>query len=136
MWAIDPSAGSDVHSARLAASDVFCYLSCPVLTCLVWSWFLMGLRATLLFPAPHVQVRLLMEMLNADPWRYFPLTLHFTSSQHVALASGCLPLLSHMTTSVGPLTVSMLDTSSSCHHGRVPHIEFASFQLPGPCPAT
>ena len=53
-----------------------------------------------------MQVRLLMEMLNADPWRYFPLTLHFTSSQHVALGAGCLPLPAHMSTSVGPLLVS------------------------------
>ena len=57
-----------------------------------------------------LQVRLLMEMLNADPWRYFPLTLHFTSSQHVALAAGCLPLPPHMHTSVGDVLVSARTT--------------------------
>ena len=52
-----------------------------------------------------LQVRLLTEMLNIDPWRYFPLTLHFTSSEHAALAAGCLPLPSHMSRSVAPMEV-------------------------------
>ena len=49
------------------------------------------------------QVRLLHEMLNLEPWCYFPLTQHFSSSQHQALAAGCPALPGHMTTSVAPL---------------------------------
>ncbi|EFN53098.1 hypothetical protein CHLNCDRAFT_26241, partial [Chlorella variabilis] len=41
-------------------------------------------------------VLLLMEMLRAEPWCYYPLTLQFLSSQHSALRGKCPPPPEHM----------------------------------------
>jgi hypothetical protein len=38
--------------------------------------------------AMHLQVRLLLGMLCASPWRYYPLTLQFLSQQHSSLPKG------------------------------------------------
>jgi hypothetical protein len=35
-----------------------------------------------------LQIRLLLGMLCASPWRYYPLTLQFLSQQHSALPKG------------------------------------------------
>ena len=73
-------------------------------------------------PAAWAQVRLLTEMLNLDPWRYFPLQLHVTSSEHLALLAGCAPLPSHMSRSVAPLEVcsTALPSATACNLLRAP----------------
>jgi hypothetical protein len=38
--------------------------------------------------AAWLQIRLLLGMLCASPWRYFPLTLQFLSQQHSDLPEG------------------------------------------------
>jgi hypothetical protein len=50
-----------------------------------------------------LQVLLLFEMLNAEPWCYYPLTLQFLSSQHSALRGRCPPPPAHMSVLVAPL---------------------------------
>jgi hypothetical protein len=51
------------------------------------------------------QVLLLMEMLNAEPWRYYPLTLQFLSSRVSAERGRCPPPPSHMRVLVAPMEV-------------------------------
>jgi hypothetical protein len=46
-----------------------------------------------------------MEMLRAEPWRYYPLTLQFLSSRHAALRGRCPPPPPHMRVLVAPLEV-------------------------------
>ena len=46
-----------------------------------------------------------MEMLRAEPWCYYPLTLQFLSSQHSALRGKCPPPPEHMQVLVAPLEV-------------------------------
>lgn len=47
-----------------------------------------------------------MEMLRAEPWCYYPLTLQFLSSTHSALRGKCAPPPQHMPVLVAPLEVS------------------------------
>lgn len=51
------------------------------------------------------QVLLLMEMLNTEPWRYYPLTLQFLSSRVSAERGRCPPPPAHMRVLVAPLEV-------------------------------
>lgn len=44
-----------------------------------------------------------MEMLRAEPWCYYPLTLQFLSSQHSALRGRCPPPPPHVAVLVAPL---------------------------------
>lgn len=46
-----------------------------------------------------------MEMLRAEPWCYYPLTLQFLSSTHAALRGRCPPPPEHMRVLVAPLEV-------------------------------
>uniref|UniRef100_A0A1D2A861 Structure-specific endonuclease subunit SLX1 homolog n=1 Tax=Auxenochlorella protothecoides TaxID=3075 RepID=A0A1D2A861_AUXPR len=49
------------------------------------------------------KVRLLHEMLNLEPWRYFPLSLHILSSAHAPLRAQCPPLPAHIAVTFAPL---------------------------------
>lgn len=51
------------------------------------------------------QVRLLMEMLNLDPWCMFPLKLQLLSSAFNPLRAGCPDLPPHMQVLIAPLEV-------------------------------
>lgn len=51
------------------------------------------------------KVRLLHEMLNLEPWRYFPLSLHILSSAHAPLRAQCPPLPAHIAVTFAPLEV-------------------------------
>ena len=48
---------------------------------------------------------LLMEMLRAEPWCYYPLTLQFLSSQHAALRGRMAQPPEHMRVLVAPMEV-------------------------------
>lgn len=52
------------------------------------------------------QIRLLMEMLRAEPWCYFPLTVQFLSSRVSAERGRCPAPPPHMPVLVAPLEVS------------------------------
>ncbi|KAI3424846.1 hypothetical protein D9Q98_008232 [Chlorella vulgaris] len=49
------------------------------------------------------KVLLLLEMLRAEPWCFYPLTLQFLSSQHSALRGKCPPPPEHMQVLVAPM---------------------------------
>ncbi len=51
------------------------------------------------------QVRLVLEMLQVEPWLRFPLALQFTSSGHSALRIGAPPPPPHVAVLVAPLAV-------------------------------
>ncbi|GAB4821466.1 hypothetical protein N2152v2_008512 [Parachlorella kessleri] len=50
-----------------------------------------------------LQVLLLMEMLNTEPWCYFPLTIHFLSSRVSAERGRCPPPPAHVAVLVSPM---------------------------------
>lgn len=54
-----------------------------------------------------LQVLLLLEMLRAEPWCFYPLTLQFLSSQHSALRGKCPPPPEHMQVLVAPMEVRL-----------------------------
>ena len=56
-------------------------------------------------PCLLLQVLLLMEMLNTEPWCYFPLTLQFLSSRVSAERGRCPPPPPHVAVLVAPLEV-------------------------------
>ena len=49
------------------------------------------------------KVLMLMEMLNASPWKHYPLKIQFLKAEHVQLRAGCPEPPQHVTMSVGPL---------------------------------
>ena len=59
----------------------------------------------LLYIPMLVQVFLLMEILNTEPWCYFPLTLQILSSAYAPLQAGARAMPPHMTVTVAPLEV-------------------------------
>lgn len=64
------------------------------------------------------QVLLLMEMLRAEPWCYYPLTLQFLSSTHAALRGRCPPPPEHMRVLVAPLEVGVVNTEPALRRCR------------------
>lgn len=53
-----------------------------------------------------VQVRLLHEMLNVAPWRFYPLSVQILSSEYNPMRAKCPPLPAHISVTVAPLEVS------------------------------
>ena len=51
------------------------------------------------------KVALLMEMLNAEPWRYYPLSVQFLSSALAAERGQCAAPPAHMQVTVAPMEV-------------------------------
>ena len=49
------------------------------------------------------KVLMLMEMLNAAPWRYYPLTVQFLKGENAQLRAGCPAPPPHIPVEVGPL---------------------------------
>lgn len=71
---------------------------------------------------PRLQVRLLQEMLQESPWRYYPLTLQFLSSTYAALAAGGPALPPHVCCFTAPmdqLPESLDDDESSSEGSQV-----------------
>lgn len=65
------------------------------------------------FDEAHVtcwlQMKLLHEMLNVSPWRYYPLSLQILAPEFEKVQQKCLQLPAHMPTTVAPLEVHFLD---------------------------
>jgi len=49
------------------------------------------------------KVLMLMEMLNASPWKYYPLSIRFLRGEHAELRAGCPEPPQHVLISAGPL---------------------------------
>lgn len=54
----------------------------------------------------YAQVTLLMEMLNLEPWSYYPLTLQFLSTAHEPLRKGLPVPPQHIRIDFAPMDVS------------------------------
>ena len=67
-----------------------------------------------------MQVRLLFEMLNLDPWCYYPLQVQILSSTYTSLRTNkCLAPPPHVTVSTSPMEVNPQHThttSQKCIH--------------------
>lgn len=53
----------------------------------------------------HLQVRLLFEMLNVDPWCYYPLTVQLLSTSYAPLRNKCLQPPAHVAVTIAPMEV-------------------------------
>ena len=51
------------------------------------------------------KIAVLMEMLRVEPWRYYPLTVQFLSSEWAAQRGRCAQPPAHMPVCVAPLEV-------------------------------
>lgn len=77
-------ANVQVHASSCTSWDVF---ACQVIVICV------------------LQVRLLFEMLNLNPWCYYPLTVQLLSSSYTALRAKCVPGPLHMAVTTAPMEV-------------------------------
>ncbi len=78
------------------------------------------------------QVRLLFEMLNLDPWCYYPLTVQMLSSSYTNLRAKCIAPPAHVAVTTAPMEVqndSSMTMSShnwmtqlACPHSGTPKI--------------
>lgn len=59
------------------------------------------------------QIRILSEMLNLQPWRNAPLTLHFFNSSYLGARTGCPPLPAHVRLDVAPMEVNNISITGS-----------------------
>ena len=62
-----------------------------------------------------MQVALLMEMLNLEPWSFFPLTLQFLSTVHEPLRKGLPIPPEHIRVDFAPVDVRSLLPEACCH---------------------